>query len=127
MQSTKKTLILSSQFGPSGMATFTRVGSSINFAVTVFTKDRYKIELKGDIEKEWEVFSSRSCFVLPNFDFDRAGVAVYVDGKIFCRGGFFEEVENEESKVGSPNESEECESETEQKKESLPTLVSYID
>ncbi|MBE5732047.1 MAG: hypothetical protein E7353_03330 [Clostridiales bacterium] len=122
MQTNKKSLILSSPFGSSGMVTFTRMGKNVNFAVTVFTKGKYKIVLKGVKVQEWEVFSPHSTFLLPDFDFDSVGVGIYVDGQLFCKGGFFEEVENEESKIDASDESEDSESEAEQKE-----VITYMD
>ncbi len=123
MQTTKKTLILTSALGTAGMATFTRVGNSVNFSISVFRQGGYRLVLKGDKLQEFEILAPRASFILSNFDIENVGVGIYVDGKLFCKGGFYEEIENEECESNASDESEESAGEKEQEEES----VTYMD
>ena len=118
MQTTKKTLILSSPFGMVGMATFTVCGNSVRTEISLPKKDGYKIVILGDKRYEFDMVLARSYFTLPMQDADKIAVEVYEQGVLFCKGG--EGEKREEFQASQANESEERESEIEE-------AITYMD
>lgn len=126
MQVTKKTLILTSADGVVGMATLAHVNNAVSFTVSLPSAVGYKVVIRGDREYVVQTISPRATFLLPYFALDNVGVAIYADGKLFCKGGkdFSEEVkESEKFEDDAEDESEKYEDKEEQKEE----RVTYAD
>lgn len=127
MHTTKKTLILTSPRGVEGMASFTQLNGAVSFTVSVTSlSGSYRVKVTGDREYVFDAVSARSTFLLPPIELGYVGVEVFVNGKLFCRGGSetLGEVNNyEEHQDDSENESEEVEGEEERKEE----CITYFD
>ncbi len=125
MQTNKKTLILKSLSGMAGTMTFTRSIDGVILVITVYVKGEYKLVIKGAYECEFDVKLPRFTVKLPEFDLDGIGVEVYVDGKLFCRGGkeFFKEDIDEKCSSYETTKSEADTCEKVQKEE----CITYMD
>ena len=121
---TKKTVILTSDAGLVGMATFTRVSKKVELRVSVSAPSGYKLVVRSKKDYEFDVFASRSSFLLPEFDFDDVSVGVFIDGKLFCKGGkdFEREDNSEEFEIVEKNERKESKDAQEEREK-----IAYMD
>ena len=106
-----KTILLSSDSGYYGMASFVKTATNTVLSLNFSEQRKRQVKVYCN-EEEWTftAFERKASFVLPFVDFENVGIKVWADGKQICSGG----KENEESENCESYESEEIESKKEE-------------